>query len=65
MGKEKISDLKKKIIEEMTVDYASALEKNSDLAKQFVRITITLPIVKTKNGCFKVDSSPLVKAVGT
>jgi len=31
--------LKKKIIEEMTVDYANALEKNFDLAKQFIRIT--------------------------
>lgn len=31
--------LKKKIIDEMTVDYSSALEKNFDLAKQFIRIT--------------------------
>ena len=31
--------LKKRIIDEMTVDYSSALEKNFDLAKQFVRIT--------------------------
>ena len=38
MGKENVADLKKRIIEEMTVDYASALEKNFDLAKQFVRI---------------------------
>jgi hypothetical protein len=33
------NNLKAKIIEEMTVDYSSALEKNFDLAKQFVRIT--------------------------
>jgi hypothetical protein len=32
-------NLKNKIMEEMTVDYASALEKNFDLAKQFIRIT--------------------------
>jgi len=31
--------LKRKIIDEMTVDYSSALEKNFDLAKQFIRIT--------------------------
>lgn len=31
--------LKERIIEEMTVDYANALEKNFDLAKQFIRIT--------------------------
>lgn len=31
--------LKKRIIDEMTVDYSSALEKNFDLAKQFIRIT--------------------------
>lgn len=30
---------KKKIMEEMTVDYANTLEKNFDLAKQFIRIT--------------------------
>ncbi len=35
----KESALKKKIIEEMTVDYSNALEKNFDLAKQFIRIT--------------------------
>lgn len=32
-------NLKRKIIEEMTVDYGSALEKNFDLAKQLIRIT--------------------------
>ena len=31
--------LRKRIIEEMTVDYAGALEKNFDLAKQFIRVT--------------------------
>ncbi len=31
--------LKKKILDEMTVNYADNLEKNFDLAKQFVRIT--------------------------
>ena len=39
------SNLKQKIIQEMTVDYANALEKNFSLAKQLLRIT--------KNG--KVD----------
>ena len=38
MANEKES-LKKRILEEMTVDYANALEKNFDLAKQFMRIT--------------------------
>jgi len=33
------ASLKQRIIEEMTVDYASALEKNFDLARQFIRIT--------------------------
>jgi len=33
------SNLKRKIIEEMTVDYGSALEKNFELAKQLIRIT--------------------------
>lgn len=31
--------LKERILEEMTVDYSNTLEKNFDLAKQFVRIT--------------------------
>jgi len=31
--------LKRKIIEEMTVEYSGTLEKNFDLAKQFIRIT--------------------------
>jgi hypothetical protein len=31
--------LKQRIINEMTVDYSSSLEKNFDLAKQFMRIT--------------------------
>lgn len=35
----KKDSLKKRILEEMTVDYADALEKNFALAKQFVRIT--------------------------
>lgn len=39
MDKEKGDELKKKIIEEMTVDHSNALEKNFDLAKQFIRIT--------------------------
>jgi len=34
-----MSELKKRIIEEMTVNHSSALEKNFDLAKQYVRIT--------------------------
>lgn len=39
MGEAKENDLKKKIIEEMTVGYSNALEKHFDLAKQFIRIT--------------------------
>ncbi len=39
MGKEIEGNLKRKIIEEMTVDYGSSLEKNFDLAKQLIRIT--------------------------
>lgn len=39
MVKEKDNKLNKRIIEEMTVDYSNALEKNFDLAKQFIRIT--------------------------
>lgn len=39
MTKEKESDLKKKILEEMTVDYSNALDKHFDLAKQFIKIT--------------------------
>ncbi len=31
--------LKKRILEEMTVDYSSALEKNFDIAKKYVNIT--------------------------
>jgi hypothetical protein len=31
--------LKEKILEEMTVNYGNALEKNFELAKQFIRIT--------------------------
>lgn len=34
-----VGNLKQKIIEEMTVDYANALEKNFNLAKQLIRIT--------------------------
>lgn len=39
MEQEKNKDLKRKIIEEMSVEYSNALEKNFDLAKQFIRIT--------------------------
>jgi len=39
MDKQKDNELRKRIIEEMTVDYSSALEKNFNLAKQFIRIT--------------------------
>jgi CRP-like cAMP-binding protein len=31
--------LRKRILEEMTVNYSNALEKNFELAKQFIRIT--------------------------
>lgn len=34
-----VTDLKNKIVEEMTVNYSNALEKNFDLAKHLVRIT--------------------------
>lgn len=33
------AELRRRILEEMTVDYSSALEKNLNLAKQFLRIT--------------------------
>jgi len=39
MDKQKENNLREKIIEEMTVNYSSALEKNFNLAKQFIRIT--------------------------
>lgn len=39
MNKQKGNDLKTKILEELTTDYSSALERNFDLAKQFIRIT--------------------------
>lgn len=39
MGNQTQDNLKRKIIEEMTVDYGSSLEKNFDLAKQLIRIT--------------------------
>jgi hypothetical protein len=39
MDKQKMNSLKERISGEMTVDYTSALEKNFDLAKQFIRIT--------------------------
>ena len=32
-------DLKRRVIEEMTVDYADSLEENFELAKEFIRIT--------------------------
>ncbi|MFH0949209.1 MAG: hypothetical protein V1802_01850 [Candidatus Aenigmatarchaeota archaeon] len=35
----KPEELKKRIQEEMTVDYSNSLDKNFDLAKQFVRVT--------------------------
>lgn len=39
MDKKKTNNLKERIINEMTVNYSDALEKNFDLAKQFIRIT--------------------------
>lgn len=39
MTENKENTLKQRIIDEMTVDYANALEKNFDLAKQLFRIT--------------------------
>jgi hypothetical protein len=39
VNKKKKNDLKTKIIQEMTVDYSNALQKNFDLAKQFIRVT--------------------------
>lgn len=39
MVKKKVTNLKKRIIEEMTVDYSNALDKHFDLAKKFIRIT--------------------------
>lgn len=39
MNQQKMHNLKERISEEMTVDYSSAIEKNFDLAKQFIGIT--------------------------
>ena len=39
MVEEKMNDLKGRVLEEMTTNYSSALEKNFELAKQFIRIT--------------------------
>lgn len=39
MVKEGLDNFKEQIRKEMTVDYSSALEKNFNLAKQFLRIT--------------------------
>jgi len=39
MSEQKDNNLKTRIIEELTTDYSSALERNFDLAKQFIRIT--------------------------
>lgn len=39
VNKQRENALTKRIIEEMTVDYSDALEKNFDLAKQFIRVT--------------------------
>jgi hypothetical protein len=39
MNSEDNKSLKQKIMEEMTVEYSGTLEKNFDLAKQFIRIT--------------------------
>jgi hypothetical protein len=39
MTKDKERDLRKKILEEMTVDYSNALDRYFDLAKQFIKIT--------------------------
>lgn len=39
MSQQKMNDLRTRIAGEMTVSYSSALEKNFDLAKQFIRIT--------------------------
>jgi hypothetical protein len=39
MNNEKSEDLKRRIMEEMTVEYSGALEKNFAVAKQFIRIT--------------------------
>ena len=36
---DKNTELKKRIFEEMTVDYSNSLEKNFDVAKQFIRVT--------------------------
>jgi hypothetical protein len=38
MNKQKNNNLKERIVEEMTVDYTSVLDKNFDTVKQFIRI---------------------------
>jgi len=39
MNNNEESNLRQRIIDEMTVDYSNTLEKNFELAKQFIRIT--------------------------
>ena len=36
---DKPKELQKRILEEMTADYSTSLEKNFDMAKQFIRVT--------------------------
>jgi len=39
MSEQKMNNLRTRISQEMTVEYSGSLEKNFDLAKQFIRIT--------------------------
>jgi hypothetical protein len=55
MVEQETGGLRDRILNEMTVDYSGALEKNFDLAKQFIRIT--------RDG--KVDVLPKDRLIGT
>ena len=46
MGNQTQDNLKRKIIEQMTVDYGSALEKNFDLAKQLFFASGKYPLLQ-------------------
>lgn len=58
------NNLKKKIIEEMIVDYANALERNFDLAKRFLRITSSGRVAILAKDQFKIKEQILVYLIG-
>ena len=56
--------LKKKIIEEMTVDHQNILEKYFDLTKEFIRITTKGSINILTEEKFKVEEKVLLYLIG-